>query len=114
MTSTEKITAEKIAELNDRLRAGDYSVGIWNTTPSIRALDSIEQQELFRMIRTFDNFESGNDSYGERDFGSVDLDEERYFFKIDYFDKKLRNASEDPSNTEITTRVMTIMHSSEY
>ena len=59
-------------------------------------------------------FNSGNDPYGEHDFGSVDIKGKRVFFKIDYYDRDLCFASPDPANQKITRRVMTIMLAEEY
>ena len=113
-TITEQTPAEKIAELNDLFRKGDRSLGIVTATTMVKALSPERQRALFRLIRNFDNFEPGNDPYGEHDFGRVDLDEEGYFFKIDYYDQNLEGGSEDPSDIKLTKRVMTIMHRSEY
>jgi len=38
---------------------------------------------------------------------------ERYFWKIDYYDRSLRFGAEDPSDTTETVRVLTLMHASE-
>ena len=73
-----------------------------------------DQQTLFRLVRTFNDFTEDNDPWKEHDFGSVEFKGGKYFWKIDYYEKSLKYGSEDASNTAITTRVMTIMHSSEY
>ena len=111
---TDTATASKIAELNDRFRKGDRKLGVQRTTEMVRALNSEQQQELFRLVRTFDQFTEENDPHEEHDFAIVELDEEEYFWKIDYFDLEMEYQSEDPSNPSVTRRVMTIMHSSEY
>ena len=38
----------------------------------------------------------------------------KVFWKIDYYDKTMKNGSNDPSNEELTTRVLTIMKAEEY
>jgi Protein of unknown function (DUF3768) len=111
---TEAATASTIAHLNDRFRKGDRKLGVQRTTDMVRALSSEQQQELFRLVRMFDQFDEGNDPHGERDFGTIYMDEEKYFWKIDYFDLEMEYQSEDPSDSAVTRRVMTIMHSSEY
>jgi hypothetical protein len=50
------------------------------------------------------------------DFGTVriELDGERYWSKVDYYDVDMRYLSDDPSDSSITRRIMTIGHASEY
>ncbi|KAI9129627.1 DUF3768 domain-containing protein [Acaryochloris sp. CCMEE 5410] len=114
MTTTEATQAPTIAQLNDRFRQGDHTLGQVFTTQLVQALSSVDQQELFRLVRTFDDFTPENDPYGEHDFGSVEFQDEKYFFKIDYYDKSLKYGSEAPRDPKVTTRVLTLMHSSEY
>ncbi len=112
MTAT--ATASKIAELNDKFRKGDRKLGVQRATDMVCALSSEQQQELFRLVRTFDQFTEENDPHEEHDFAIIELDDENYFFKIDYYDADMEHGSEDPSDSSVTRRVMTIMHSSEY
>ena len=51
---------------------------------------------------------------GEHDFGSLDVDGETIFFKIDYLAPGGSLHSEDPADPTKTERVMTIMLASEY
>lgn len=55
-----------------------------------------------------------NDPHGEHDFGSFDVDGERLFWKIDYYDPSLSGGSEDPADEAATRRVITIMLALEY
>lgn len=114
MTTTEATQVPTIAQLNDRFRKGDHTLGQVYTTQGVNGLSSTNQQELFRLVRTFDDFASGNDPYGEHDFGSIEFKEEKYFWKIDYYTPDLKHGSSDPCDPTVTTRVLTIMHSSEY
>lgn len=114
MTTTEATQAPTIAQLNDRLRKGDHSLGRIFQTQGVSSLSSEDQQELFRLLRTFDDFTPDNDPYGEHDCAGFEFQGERYLFKIDYYDRTLEYGSEDPGNTAVTTRVLTLMHSSEY
>ena len=52
--------------------------------------------------------------YGEHDFGSFKLVGRTFFWKIDYYDKRCKFGSEDQSDPEKTTRVLTIMLAEEY
>lgn len=70
-----------IAKLNDRFRQGDHSLGKICTTQAVNSLPSADQQELFRLLRTFNDFTPGNDPYGEHDFGSIEFQGETYFLR---------------------------------
>ena len=114
MTTTEATQAPTIAQLNDRFRQGDHTLGQIYTTQLVKGLPSQEQQELFRLVRVFDDFTEDNDPWKEHDCAGFEFKGERYLFKIDYYAPDLEYGSEDPSNTAVTTRVLTLMHSSEY
>jgi hypothetical protein len=106
MTTT---TTNPIAELNDQFRKSPPNQ-YWRFTQGARE----NVLELIKAIATFDTFTEDNDPYSEHDFGSITIENEKYFWKIDYYDQDLEYGSEDPSNPELTRRVMTVMHSSEY
>ena len=55
-----------------------------------------------------------NDPYGERDFAAVTVRDEKYFFKIDYYDLTMSMHSEDEADPRVTCRVMTIMRAEEW
>ncbi len=74
-----------------------------------RSLDGLIQE-----VQSYSNFSGGNDPYGEHDFGSLEYQGTRYFWKIDYFDKNMEHQSPDPSSPELTARVMTLMRADEY
>ena len=65
-------------------------------------------------VRTFDDFSEGNDPWGEHDFGAVEIEGEKVFWKIDCYDPTLTMGSENPANEAVTHRVLTIMLASEY
>lgn len=111
---TTETASTTIAELNDRFRKGDRSLGKYVVTQGVSALNAYEQLVLTRLIRGFDDFNEGNDPYQERDFGAVEFQSEKYFWKIDYYDTEFEYGVEDPSDPRYCRRVMTIMHSSEY
>lgn len=62
----------------------------------------------------FDAFTADNDPYGEHDFGAFDLEGERLYFKIDYYDLAMEGHSPDPADPAQTVRVLTIMLANEY
>ena len=51
-------------------------------------------------MRTFTDFTPDNDPYGEHDFGSFELANHKFFWKIDYYDKTMTYGSEDPADPE--------------
>jgi len=108
-------TKEKIALLNDKARKGllPGSTKVL-LTRMVAALPDEEISSLRRNVAAFDAFTEDNDPYGEHDFGAIELEGERYFWKIDYYDRSLRFGAEDPSDASETMRVLTLMHASEY
>ncbi len=83
-------------------------------TPGVEA--SPHRTELFEAIKRYDfsQADPGNDPYSERDFGVIDLDGIRYFWKIDYYDRKLKMHSPNEADPSVTTRVLTAMLAEEY
>jgi hypothetical protein len=49
-----------------------------------------------------------------RDFGSFEIDYQKFIFKHAYYDKSMQYGSEDPGDPKKTTRVLTIMIADEY
>ena len=94
---------EKIAELNDNFRK-TFSGGYVMTRSNI----------IIKKVKEFNDFDFKNDPHREHDFGVIEDEAEQFFWKIDYYDKNLEFASEDPSNPEVTTRVLTIYLASEH
>lgn len=83
-------------------------------TSGVRALPLAAIQSLLRGVKTFSKFGPDNDPHHEHDFGSIELFGEKFFWKIDYYDKAMEFGSEDPSDPAQTTRLLTIMLASEY
>ena len=59
-------------------------------------------------------FTEDNDPWGSRDFGTVTVQGEKLYWKIDYFDAAREYGSDDPSDPARTHRVLTILFPSEY
>jgi hypothetical protein len=83
-------------------------------TAGFTALSPTMQGELIKRIRLFNAFAKGNDPHGEHDFGSVELNGVKVFWKIDYYDPSLTGGSDYPTDATKTTRVLTIMLAEEY
>jgi hypothetical protein len=104
---------ERIRALNDAFRA-TFEGGQVFLTAGVEALPSDVRAMAIRKVATFSDFNADNDPHGEHDFGSFDLAGRRFFFKIDYYDRRLKWGSDDPADPEKTTRVLTIMLAEEY
>lgn len=102
--------ATRIAELNDQFRTSMIG-GRVVVTPGVYGLPFAD---VLDAVRRFRDFSPGDNPYGERDFGAFDICGEKLFWKIDYYNRTLDAGSEDPSDPEQTTRVLTIMLASEY
>jgi len=70
--------------------------------------------ELFQTIREYDDFSEDNDPHGEHDFGSFTFQQQKCFWKIDYYALDMKHGAEDPSDVKQCMRVLTIMLASEY
>ena len=103
-----------IAELNDRFRKGNMTLGQYMMTRGVQVLTPDKLSKLFGLVQEFDQFTADNDPYAEHDFGKVTLDGDDYFFKIDYYDPTLASHSIDPSSPNATRRILTLMRSDEY
>lgn len=100
-----------IRDLNDRARTTFLGCRMM-VTPGVQALEDLAA--ILMEVRTFDAFTEDNDPHGEHDFGSFRHGGETLFWKIDYYDQTLTAGSEDPSDPDVTTRVLTILLANEY
>lgn len=111
------ITAEnramRIRALNDRLRTTGLGGRIL-ITRSVIDLGSTFVQAAVNQMRTFFQFDSGDDPYREHDFGSFENQGEMLFFKIDYYDASMTAGCEDPADPAKCTCVLTLMLAADY
>lgn len=103
----------RIRELNDAFRT-TFVGGVVLVTAGVEALAADLKARVLKKVRDFTDFSEGEDPYSEHDFGAFELSNERFFFKIEYFDRELENGSSDPADPSQTTRVLTVMLASEY
>ena len=113
MSLTDKSTRERIRDLNDAFRT-TFAGGRVMLTAGVDALPLEVKMPVIGKVMTFSEFTSDNDPHGEHDFGSFELAERKFFFKIDYYDPRLEFGSDDPADPAKTTRVLTIMLAEEY
>lgn len=103
----------QICALNDQFRQTGIGGTILHTN-GIHALGPECVSEIMRAVISFDDFGPNNDPYGEHDFGSLNIAENRVFWKIDYYDGDMETGSPDPADPSVTNRVLTIMLAAEY
>lgn len=104
---------ETIRCLNDKFRRS-LTGGRIMLTAGVQALPQSLLAALLARLKAFELFTDDNDPHGEHDFGAIDLEGQKYFFKIDYYDPNLRQGSEDPADPAKTVRVLTLMRADEY
>jgi hypothetical protein len=104
---------QRIRKLNDLLRQ-TFIGGRVLMTQGVNALDDDLKERVLTAIRAFDDFSEDNDPYGTHEFGGVEIDGIRVWFKIDAYDKNHHYGSPDPSDPAVTARVMTILLPEEY
>jgi hypothetical protein len=107
------MSADRIRELNDAFRT-TLRGGKVMMTSGVDELPDCVKAEALVQVASFSDFTTDNDPHGEHDFGSFTLVGRKFFWKIDYFDKRCEFGSDDPSDPEKTTRVLTIMLAQEY
>lgn len=111
-----------IAALNDLFRTTLGTAPVFAACPGqvmmthyvAEELGTLARLQLINALRAFDKWEEGNDPYGERDFGAIELKGETFYFKIDYYNATLDAGAEDPADASTCARVLTLMHASEY
>ena len=105
--------AAKIAALNDRARQR-VDPCRWVITQGVLACDPLTVAQLLIAVEDFDAFTEDNDPSAEHDFGAIKLEGITFFWKFEYYDLDLQMHSPDPTDTNVTTRVLTIMLAEEY
>lgn len=114
--------AKLIADHSDRFRntwGADFTIpGQIVMTQAVAALRPAWMVKAMAAIQRFDDFNEDNDPYGDHSFGAVEItvgDETKtIWFKIDLYDWNLEYGAEDPTNLELTKRVMTVLFPSDY
>lgn len=108
-----KYGRENIRALNDTLRT-TLTGGAAVMTPGVASLGPEAIKRAVLAISVFKDFSDANDPHGEHDFGAIDIDGQKLFFKIDCFDPTMSFRADDPSDPDSSRRVLTLMLASEY
>lgn len=101
----------QIRNLNDRFRSQLRGGQVMLTRGIVGRPD---RPEILALVANFSAFTTDNDPHGEHDFGAFEHGSDTIFWKIDYYDQSLTAGSEDPADTAITRRVLTVMLAEEY
>ena len=107
-------STDKTLSLNDCFRRSLVFGGQTVLTAGVSTLATDAKTALLRLVQAFEAFTPDNDPHGEHDFGAIDFQGMRYFWKIDYCDLAGQFASPDAANPAVTRRVLTIMRADEY
>ncbi len=105
--------SHRIRVLNDNFRS-TFIGGQVVMTAGLSDLALDVKARVLIEVQRFASFSADNDPHGEHDFGSFEVAGEKFFWKIDYYDRYLTFGSEDPADPDKTTRVLTIMLADEY
>ena len=108
-----EVRALRIRQLNDAFRTTLLG-GKTFMTPGVSALGPEFATQALAAVKSFAEFSTANDPYGEHDFGACDIGSEKLFWKIDYYDLSMDFGSNDPADSTQTTRVLTILLAEEY
>ena len=103
-----------VRDLNDRFRKQGLGNGSVMITAGLQECGEAFIRKAVDAVRAFDAFTEANDPWGEHDFGAIEIDGEKVFWKIDAYDPSLTTGSENPANEAKTHRVLTIMLAREY
>jgi len=122
MTTLDQPYDIKIAQIkNDQFRTSVLrsvqTKGRCVITATFNNLAPNKKQELLLLFASFNDWTSDPDEidYDEHDYGTLTDADDEYFFKIDcYSDDSFNWGSEDPTNDELTYRVLTIGCASDY
>jgi len=104
---------QRILSLNDAFRR-TFAGGMLTVTAGLRELGPDTLHRVLSAVQRFDAFTPDNDPYNEHDFGSLTIDDQLIFWKIDCYDQQLAFGSPDPTDPDVTRRVITVMLASEY
>jgi len=99
----------KIRETNDALRKAIPCPPLPHKcvcTPGVMHGGGLN--EILEKIRNYDKFNEDDDPHGEHDFGYIYHNDEKIYWKFDYYDEEFEYFKEDG------TRVLTIMLAEEY
>lgn len=58
----------------------------------------LDEAAALQAVTEFKDFNEENDPHEERDYGSFDLSDREFWWKIDYYNPTMNGASQDPAD----------------
>jgi hypothetical protein len=89
--------SDRIRVLNDNFRS-TFIGGQLVMTAGVADLPLDVKARVLIQVQRFTNFHADNDPHGEHDFGSFEVADDKFSWKIDYYDEHCEFGSEDPSD----------------
>src|SRR5579862_5839392 len=97
--STARAKADRIRVLNDNFRS-TFVGGRVVITQGVSELPLDTKARLLLAVKSFDDFNGDTDPHREHDFGSVKIEQQTYFFKLDYYSLDMHVVFNDTATTE--------------
>ena len=89
--------------------------GRWVLTRGVAAQGDDFVCRAMTAVRFFEEFDADNDPWGLRDFGKLEIDGVRLFWKIDIFaDEGCEAGADRPGDPRRSYRLLTVLLASEY
>ncbi|KCV82451.1 hypothetical protein ATO10_05901 [Actibacterium atlanticum] len=103
-----------VRDLNDAFRQHGSGKGSIMVTQGISRLGAEFVARVMKAVQQYNDYSEDNDPWGEHDFGAIEIEDLKIYWKIDPYDLELKELSPNPANPEVTHRVLTVMLASEY
>lgn len=108
-----------IREQNDSFRQGMITggcpfPGTVVVTAGVHARGRDFETAVFLAVAKDTAFTEDNDPWGDHGFGVVEVNGDKLFWKIDFYDRALEYGSPEPTDPARTHRVLTILFPAEY
>ncbi len=114
--NTNMSQTQTIQELNDLFRETmDGRLGRAVITSGIaQGFEPKQQQWIIEKVRQHSVFNEDNDPYEEHDFGTFNMFDTKFYWKIDYYAPDMESGCKNPADPKKSFRVLTIMLAREY
>jgi hypothetical protein len=104
----------EIRRLNDCFRKNPQLLGKIVMTRNVADMGPVFLVKCLYTLKVYDAFTKDNDPYGEHDMCTFEVDGQKVWFKIEYFNHDMTAGSEDPANPAVTVRLGTLLFPEDY